>query len=420
MRLLFWLSVLVFIGGPLALAAAVMLCFEDRPLVHRAAEFTPEHIARAMRLLDRNDPRKMKSGTLRTLSIGGDELDLAANYLANRFGNGSARIVLQPGALALAASVEVPRSPFGRFVNVDAAVRETSGLPAFEHLSIGRLPVPGWLADMVLTRAFEGLNRIEEYQVAADAIRNVSIADGSLQVVYEWREDLPDRLRKVLLPPADGERLRIYQERLVQIAGNATTPRKLSLADLLVPLMQLASERSAAGDAQAESRAAIVVVAFYVNGKGLSAIVPGAKGWPRPAPRQVTLNGREDFPQHFSISAALAANAGAPLSDAIGLYKEVEDSRGGSGFSFNDIAADRAGTVFGELATRPGDGARALQQRVAAGLKEPDMMPDVADLPEFMPEADFKRRFGGIGAPAYNKMMLEIERRIAACALYRF
>jgi len=37
-----------------------------------------------------------------------------------------------------------------------------------------------------------------------------------------------------------------------------------------------------------------------------------------------------------------------------------------------------------------------------------------------MPEADFKRRFGGIGAPAYNKMMLEIERRIAACALYRF
>jgi hypothetical protein len=183
--------------------------------------------------------------------------------------------------------------------------------------------------------------------------------------------------------------------------------------------MRLASERSAGGDPQAESRAVIVVVAFYVNGKGLSAIVPGAKNWPRPARRKVTLNGRDDFPQHFTISAALAANAGGPLSDAIGLYKEVDDSRGGSGFSFNDIAADRAGTVFGEVAMRPGEGARAFQRRVAAGLKEPDMMPVVADLPEFMPEAEFKRRFGGIGAPAYNKMMQEIERRVAACALYR-
>jgi uncharacterized protein YfiM (DUF2279 family) len=187
--------------------------------------------------------------------------------------------------------------------------------------------------------------------------------------------------------------------------------------------MRLASERSAGGIAQAdpraEIRAVIAVVAFYVNGKGLSAIVPGAKSWPHPAPRKVTLNGREDFPQHFTISAALAANAGGPLSDAIGLYKEVDDSRGGSGFSFNDIAADRAGAVFGEIATRSEESARTLQQRIAAGLKEADMMPEVADLPEFMSEAEFKRRFGGIGAPAYNKMMQDIERRIAACALYR-
>ena len=46
-------------------------------------------------------------------------------------------------------------------------------------------------------------------------------------------------------------------------------------------------------------------------------------------------------------------------------------------------------------------------------------MPDVRDLPEFMPEAEFKRRFGGIGAPAYTKMMAEIEARVAARPLYR-
>ena len=418
-RLLLWLFALLFVGGPLVLAAAVYLCFQDRPLVRRTAEFTPEHIESAKRLLEKHDPRKAKSGTLRTVSIRADELDLAANYLANRYGGGSSRIALQPGALTLTATIEVPRSPFGRYLNVEAALRETAGLPAFDQLHIGALPVPGWLADMALAHAMRGLNRTEEYQVAADTIRNVSIADGSVQVIYQWRDDLPDRLRKALLPPSDAERLKIYQERLVQITGDAATPRGLSLADLLVPLMRLAAERSAGGDPQAENRAAIAVVAFYVNSKGLSAIVPGAKDWPRPAARTVTLNGRQDFPQHFTISAALAANAGGPLSDAIGLYKELDDSRGGSGFSFNDIAADRAGSVFGERATRSADGARAFQQRVAAGVREPDMMPEVADLPEFMAEAEFKRRFGGIGAPAYNKLMQDIERRVAACALYR-
>ena len=35
------------------------------------------------------------------------------------------------------------------------------------------------------------------------------------------------------------------------------------------------------------------------------------------------------------------------------------------------------------------------------------------DLPEAMPEAEFKRRFGGVDAPAYNRIA-EIDGRIAA------
>jgi hypothetical protein len=99
-----------------------------------------------------------------------------------------------------------------------------------------------------------------------------------------------------------------------------------------------------------ENRAAIVVLTFYANGKGLAAIVPAARAWPRPAAHTMTLYGRDDFSKHFLVSAALAANAGGPLADAVGLYKEVDDARVGSGFSFNDIAADRAGTRFGEFA----------------------------------------------------------------------
>ena len=60
-----------------------------------------------------------------------------------------------------------------------------------------------------------------------------------------------------------------------------------------------------------------------------------------------------------------------------------------------------------------------IHQHEAAGIRERDLMPATDDLPEFMPEAEFKRRFGGIGAPAYRQMMANIERRIAALPLYR-
>jgi hypothetical protein len=113
--------------------------------------------------------------------------------------------VLRPGVLSLAASVEVPANPLGRYVNVQALLRETGGLPAFEELSIGRLPVPdvrrrlGARARAAVARSHDG------YQVAADSLRSVSIADGNLRIVYEWRDDLPGRVGNVLLPPAERE-----------------------------------------------------------------------------------------------------------------------------------------------------------------------------------------------------------------------
>lgn len=417
-RFLLSILVLVLVGVPFALVAGALLCFEDQPALRRTAEFTPQHVERARRILARHDPRKMKGDGPRSVEVTGEELDLAANYLANRYG-GSARITLQPRTLRIDASVEVPHIPFGRFVNLRATLRETAGLPALDALRIGRLPLPGWLARPVLARTLQALIAAEDYRLAAETIRSVGIANAGVRITYAWHEDLADRLRVAVLPQAERELLKIYHERLVQLAADAAMPREVSLTRLLAPLMQLAAERSRGGEPQAENRALIAVLAFYVNGGGLAALVPEAKDWPRAAPHTVTLAGRQDFPQHFVVSAALAAFAGSPLADAIGLAKEVDDSRGGSGFSFNDIAADRAGTAFGELATRSGEGARSLQRRIAVGLTERDMIPEVADLPEFMPAAEFKRRFGGVGAPAYDAMMREIDRRIAACALYR-
>jgi uncharacterized protein YfiM (DUF2279 family) len=182
-------------------------------------------------------------------------------------------------------------------------------------------------------------------------------------------------------------------------------------------LFQLTRERGPYGDAAGENRAAILVLAFYVSGESLGRIVPELKSRRAPVQHQVLLGQRDDFAKHFMVSAAFAASAGSPLADALGLYKEIADSRGGSGFSFNDIAADRAGVRFGESAANSASAGK-LQTKVGAGIVETDFMPDTADLPEYMAEAEFKRRFGGVNGAAYKRMMAEIERRVAALPLY--
>jgi hypothetical protein len=215
----------------------------------------------------------------------------------------------------------------------------------------------------------------------------------------------------------DVERLRAYQERIAEAVRKI--PAGASLAELVRPIMQLAMARSTAGSAEAENRSAILAIAFYVNGRSLAILVPEAREWPQAERRGLRLGGRNDLAQHFTISAAVSSSAGAALADFIGLYKEFDDARRGSGFSFADLAADRAGTVFGQVATATLESARRLQIRVGTGLADTDMMPDVAGLPEGVSSEEFTRLYRGAGAPAYGKIVEDIERRIAALSLFQ-
>jgi hypothetical protein len=401
---------------PFLAVVAVLLCFQDQPSITRAVQLKPEDIEYAKRIIDRHDPRK-GDGRLRTLTISESDLDLAANYLASYFGRGAARTTLRSGKASMQASIMLPRNPIGRYLNVDVTLAETGALPRIEHLVVGRLSMPPVVGDYLLRESLRRFAATDRGAFATEFVKSATVADGSVTVTYAWNEALAERARAVLVGSEEAARLRAYQDRLVDVVAKA--PPRLSLALLLRPMFDLARDRGARGDIVGENRAAILVLAFYANGKGLGEIVSAARQWPQPVPRTVTLAGRDDFPKHFLVSAAIAAEAGSPLADVIGVYKEVDDSRGGSGFSFNDIGADRGGTRFGEVATQSPERARKLAGAIAAGVRESDFMPDVLDLPEFMPEPEFKRRYGGVGGAGYNRMMAQIEARVASRPLLR-
>ena len=310
--------------------------------------------------------------------------------------------------------------PIGRFINIKATLTGGAGLPDFGYLRVGGVELPGWAGDWLLSRLLAHLFGAQEAAVMSRAIQNISIGQDELSLTYEWRKDFVDTVRNALLPAEEQQRLRAYHERLVALC-RATRSEKISLLDLLEPLFQLAQARSADGEPVAENRAAILVLTIYVSGNSAGSLIPSAKTWPRPEKRQVTLSKRDDFSKHFLLSAALAAYAGTPLADAVGVYKEISDSRAGkgSGFSFNDIAADRAGALFGEEAAKNAESAKRLQQRVAAGISELYIMPITEDLPEHMSQELLKYRYGGVDAPAYKKVIADIDQRVAKLPLYR-
>lgn len=397
-------------GVPLALIATLFLTIENHPSIERQIVFTPEHIERAKQIVDAHR-HWVRPGMLAAAKVMPEDADFAANYLANRFGKGSAHVTLADRNAIIRVSLPLHGFPLSGYLNLQATLVETATLPQLQSLHVGKLSLPDALTDMLVPQFVQWLRRSPEYRTGFDALRLVKMSPDGLSIFYRWDNGLHHEVRASVIDKHERKRLLRYQSLLA--ANSKLYEPVVSLAQILPPLVRLARERSINGDALAENRAAILVATFYVLGISLEQIVPEAVGWPHPKLQSVTLDGRDDFAKHFMVSATISAYADTALSDAIGLYKEIDDSRFGSGFSFNDIAADRAGTKFGEKAVANEVSAKQLQQRVASGLKDSDLMPVWSDLPEFMAEAEFKRRFGGIDAPAYRNMMRQIEERVA-------
>ena len=409
-----WLLATIMLTVVAALTAHA-LAIESTPRVAAHDDVTPADIDRAVAIARQHDPRLFIPGWPRSVPLAERDVDLLLDHAAQRFAGARTRVKLLAGRASIEASVP---APLGRWWNLQLGLRQTpAGLPAIDRLRVGKLPLPAALASPLLRAAATRQGLPADAVLAVQWIDRVTIAPGRAQIDYRIGIETATRLRAALMPPAEVERLHVYAVWLAALtAGLPDAP--VSLAPLLQAGFALAAERTAAGaDAIDENRAALTTLAFYANRKSLGLMVPAAREWPQPAARVVTLQKRPDFALHFLVSALIAAQARTPLADAAGLWKELSDAKpGGSGFSFNDIAADRAGARFGDLALHD---AGRLQRRIAAGMTEADVMLDASDLPEFMPEPVFVERYGGVGGQRYNAMMATIEARIAALPLYR-
>ena len=408
-------AALLLTGTAAALGLAAAL--QHEATVPRPADIGPQDLARAAALLRAHDPRRVPPGRLSTMALSGRDLEVLFNHGLHRWPGAAGRVDLQRAAIGVTLSAPVPPNPFGRWLNVTARWVQTERLPRLDSLHVGRLRVPVRLGQWVGLKLIERADLRKEWQLTAEVVLRVRLTPQRLLLAYAWRDDSAQRVLETLLPADEQQRLRAHAEHMSTLVAALAPAREAPLAQLLGPMFELAQQRSAAGgDAAAENRAAIVVLALFANGRDLGSVLPGTQGWPRAQRLRLLLAGRDDFPRHFLVSAVLVVGTSDALAQSIGLKKELADARSGSGFSFNDMAANLAGARFGAMALQaPAE----LQARVAPGVGDAALMPAWVDLPQFKPEAEVVRRYGGVGAPPYQAMMAEIERRVGALRLFR-
>ncbi len=192
-------------------------------------------------------------------------------------------------------------------------------------------------------------------------------------------------------------------------------------ADLLERAFLFADDNSHGTSAVETNKAAILALGIILGEERVARIAQRDMKFERTNEifklrQRITLRGRSDLPRHFWVSAAIVVLADENRAMTVGIGKELMDATdGGSGFSFVDLLANRAGMLLANTATQSDSTARALHARVREGVVLDDFFPGIDELPEGFTMDEFQSQLGGLGGNETLRLKREIEERLSTC-----
>lgn len=408
--------VLSLLGTVLILCALlVFFGVGDTPDLKVGWTLTGDDIVSAKKIL--HEGAKTKPDAIGTIELSEADLNLAANYLLNRYSKSAVEIQLKNNKLRFTVTMTLPNNPVGKYLNISFRLgnENNDALPGIIKFKVGKLLLPANFATWVIDNIIRYSSLNEYFILATRPLKSVQIDQHKITITYFSNLNTLIKAQNFLTNRGDTGNNTIYQQKLAEIIAHHDPEWRLSLAELLKPLFELAYQRSTLDNAIAENKIAIFTINDYVN-KGLIPQLGTANTNDKHYP--AFLYKRIDLAQHFIGSAAITASADEQVSKLFGEEKELSDAKVGSGFSFIDLTADKAGTRFGELAISSAESARKIQQAMSQINDYSDFMPDPRDLPEHMDEYEFKQRFGSVNSPEYLAITRQIDARIAAMPIY--
>jgi hypothetical protein len=410
----------------LLLSAVVLLCalmvffgVSDKPEIAVGWSLSRDDIARAKKIL--HEGSKTKPDEIGIIELSEADLNLAANYLLNRYRKSAAKIELKDNMLRFTVTMTLPQNSLGHYVNISFRLGNNDSIerPSLKKFKAGKLLLPAKFAAFVINKTIRYTSLNDYFILATHPVKYVKIDQQKITIIYFSSQENLTKARNFLTQRGDSPGSDIYQQKLAEIVARHDPAWRLSLADLLKPLFELAYQRSTLKNAIDENKLVIMAINDYVNKKETKKFLSIPVSIPAKGKQySAFLYKRIDLAQHFIGSAAITASVNGQVARALGEDKELSDAQGGSGFSFIDLAADKAGTRFGEMATSSPESARKIQKEMSTIKDYSDFMPDPRDLPEHMDAAEFKQRYQFIDSPAYHEVSKLIDTRIAATPIY--
>ena len=296
-----------------------------------------------------------------------------------------------------------------------------------DRLRIGQVEIPRAILRLLSPAVARALAGDPRLQPVLERMRRVELQSGQLALTYVQGAPSKGFVSKLFHDQAaeqiDVPAVHAQIRNLLAVAPRLPRDHEARFGAALRTAFAFAREQMKPGHAVEANRAAVLALGIALGHVHVETLIgrfleESTRSTLLRAFDGTTVRKRDDWPKHFFVSAALTIIAARNVSDASGLLKEEKDSAGGSGFSFGDLLADRAGTTFAQVATRDEAAAQALQARLAEGFKTDDFFPKAEDMPEGIQDADFQARYGGVGGKEYSRLTAEIEHRIAGCAAY--
>jgi hypothetical protein len=345
------------------------------------------------------------------------ELNHAVNSTLNRYIRSIAKITFKANNTAdFEVSLQLPKYLSNYYINFRFEITNRANSLNVSNLSINHLPINHTITDLLINYTLEHSVLKHYFLLAMEHIQSIQIREQ--QLVIRYQINTLTTHYNAATNNIDANVLSFYQQQIEQIVSKHNPSQRLSLAELMQPLFKQAYQRSTLQSAINENIAIIFVIAAYVNSNEIPFYLPikalqfSVNTYP------VFLYKRSDQAKHFMLSAALTSTGGAQLADVLGQEKELRDAQSSSGFSFIDLAADRAGMKFSEQALRSPQDARALQKTMSEIKDYASFMPNVQDLPEKLTQAKFTQQYDSINSKAYKDQIQMIDNRIEALAIY--
>tara|TARA_R110002167_G_scaffold15727_10_gene62460 strand:+ start:6348 stop:7616 length:1269 start_codon:yes stop_codon:yes gene_type:complete len=395
------------------------------------AAATPEQVFKAKSLAKRT-LRLFSQQRSGIIAVEQTELDSLSALLGRAYPQLRTQLNILPGGLQLTMSVELPSNPLGRYLSWQLVFPIAPHQLRIEQLQLGGSSIPDPLLKAALPWLLDSLFGQEQRQILLQTLRLDSTRTEHLSVLIQPPLNASQRVRELLarIQSFSGDRVDIdpaqisRQYSLLQQQAEQFDPKQwVSITQFIAPVFRQLDQQPDPEQAQRDGSAAILALAIYL-GSGQIEQLTGPVLTPeqrqQPPHHRTLLSGRIDLRQHFLVSAALQVLAEAGFSHAIGEFKELLDSRrGGSGFSFPDLAADRAGTLFALQISHDPQQAVAFLKRFEEPLRETDLMIPIDTLPEGLSQAEFQERYQDLNSDAYKQLLEWIDTELAKLRLYR-